>query len=852
MRKITHNRLHSLPDLPVTSALPQIRQALDQFRRGVFCAPPGSGKTTVTPLALLNEPWLGDRTILLVEPRRLAARLTAYYMAEQLGEKVGSTVGYQVRFDRKISGDTRIEVITEGILIRRLQQDIGLEKTGLILFDEFHERSLESDLALALCLDVADSLRDDLRLLVMSATIDPEPVSRLLGGAPIITCEGTMFPVEVVSKPPPPELDSSRSDHVAINVARAVRMALEKKEGDILAFLPGAAEIRQAARKLETLQGDDVVLLPLYGNLSLAEQSRAVRPDPQKRRRVILATTIAETSITIEGISTVIDCGWKRVPRFDPNSGLTRLATVRISKASAAQRQGRAGRLGPGICYRLWGSGVEHGLREYDRPEILEADLAGPVLQLARWGSCEPDDFKWLDPPPRGAFSQAVSLLKQLGALGRENHITEQGRKMAELPLHPRLACMILNARYAGARKQACDIAALLSERDILKDRDRSVDIGDRLHALDVYRQEGAAAARSLGADGRTCRRINDISRQLVDLVRAGPSGSEDKVAPGLLLAHAFPDRIGGQRKGSSLRYKLTSGRGAVLPGHDRIAAFPFIVVAAMDAGKRDGHIYLGAPVSRQDLFEQFGDHLDRVEDISWNGGTGSVSARTRTMLGDLVLDEKPLAEPDPEAVQAALLEGIRSVGLDILPWTRKARLLQARVNCIAHWQPEEEWPDLGEEYLLETLEEWLGPFLQSVGNREQLQGLNMEQILASRLDWDQASRLDRDAPTHIRVPSGSRIKLQYSEGEPPVLAVRLQEMFGLADTPTICRGRVPVLLHLLSPAQRPLQVTSDLKGFWDGSYHEVKKEMKGRYPKHYWPDNPWEATPTRRVKPKK
>ena len=840
-------------DLPVSLVLPELRQHLRSGRGAVLCAPPGSGKTTVTPLVLRDESWLGGRTILLVEPRRLAARLAAVYMAEHLGEEAGGTVGYQVRFDRRITAATRIEVVTEGILLRRLQQDPELTGVRLVIFDEFHERSLEGDFALALCLEVRAALREDLRLLVMSATLDPAPVSRLLGNAPVVTCGTTLYPVAVVHLPPPARMDSSRGDHLAAGVAAAVRRALAEQPGDILAFLPGAGEIRQAQELLGPLaRAENLALLPLFGELSLAEQGRAVRPDPQGRRRVILATTIAETSITIEGVSAVVDCGWKRAPRFDPNCGLTRLATVRISRASAAQRQGRAGRLGPGVCYRLWGSSVEHGLQPFDRPEILEADLAGLALHLASWGSGDPEQLAWLDPPPRGALAQARALLIRLGALDANHLITPSGRAMAMLPLHPRLARILLQGEQQGCGLLACDLTALLSERDLLRGREHSVDIGDRLHLLREFRTNGAGAVRPFSVDPGACRRVEQVSSQLRRLLTGPGSREAGECSVGALLAVAFPDRLACRRPGSGSSYKLTSGRGAGLAPHDPLSNSPFLVIADLDAGQRDGRVFLAAPLTRQEIFDLFADFLAQEDDVVWDEKAGAVTARRLVRLDALVIEERSLPDPDPEAVRTALLAAIRRAGLEILPWSDEARSVQERVQCLAIWQPGEQWPDLSDVHLCATIADWLGPYLAGIRNREGLRRLKMTEILRGLLAWPLQQKLDQDAPTHIQVPSGSKIRLRYTAGEPPVLAVRLQEMFGLADTPTVCGGTVPVTLHLLSPARRPLQVTSDLRGFWDGSYHQVKKEMKGRYPKHPWPDDPWQAQPTARAKPKR
>ncbi|MHB1351425.1 MAG: ATP-dependent helicase HrpB [Desulfobulbaceae bacterium] len=840
-------------ELPVSRVLPELRQHLGTGRGAVLCAPTGSGKTTLTPLALRDEPWLAGRTIILVEPRRLAARLAAVYMAELLGEEAGRTVGYQVRFDRRIGRDTRIEVVTEGILLRRLQQDPELAGVGLIIFDEFHERSLEGDFALALSLEVRAALREDLRLLVMSATLDPVPVSRLLGEAPVVTCGTTLFPVTVLHLPPPVQAAGSRPDHLARNVASAVRRALTEQVGDILVFLPGAGEIRRTLDELAPLsRTDGPVLLPLYGELSLAEQARAVRPEPSGRRRVILATTIAETSITIEGIRTVIDCGWKRVPRFDPNCGLTRLATVRISLASATQRQGRAGRLGPGVCYRLWDRGVEQGLPPFDRPEILEADLAGLALHLAAWGSVDPAELSWLDPPPPAALAQARTLLVGLGALERRLRITATGRAMAALPVHPRLARLLLEGQRLGCGLLAGDLAALLSERDLLRSGDHSVDIGDRLHLLREFRVRGTGAVRPFGVDPGACRRVEQVSRQLCQALPGSPSAQVGECSVGTLLAVAFPDRLARRRSASGCSYKLASGRGACLAPHDPLSASPFLVIADLDAGRQDGRVFLAAPLTRGEVFAAFGDALIEEDEVVWDEKAGAVTARRLTRVDALVIDELPQAKPDPEAVRTVLLEAIRQEGLAMLPWNEEALSLRERVQCLADWQPGEHWPDLSEAHLRESIAEWLSPYLTGIRSREQLRSLKMAEILRNLLDWRQQQRLEQDAPTHIQVPSGSRIRLRYAAGEPPVLAVRLQEMFGLADTPTVCGGRVPVVLHLLSPARRPLQVTSDLRGFWDTSYHQVKKEMKGRYPKHPWPDDPWQAPPTARAKPRK
>ena len=823
----------------------------------VLSAPPGSGKTTVAPLALLAEPWLAGRTILMLEPRRLAAKLAAAFMARQLGEEVGQTVGYRVRFEAKVSPATRVEVVTEGVLTRRMQDDPELAGVGLVIFDEFHERSLQADLALALCLDVLSGLRNDLKLLIMSATLDIGAISRLLDNAPVVMGHGQSYPVGVeycrtVQLPQPLPRE------IAKQMAAAIHRTLHEQPGDILAFLPGAAEIRYTEALLASaLVPGEIVIHPLYGDLSLAAQTAAVQPDPKGRRRIILATPIAETSLTIEGIHTVVDSGWKRSPQFDPNSGLSRLTTQRISRASATQRAGRAGRLGPGHCYRLWSEGEDHGLKPFDPPEILTADLSQLVLELARWGVHTPEGLRWLDPPSAGHFSQAQSVLLALGALDQQGRITPLGKKMAELPTHPRLGHMLLAAAEHGATALACDLAALLSERDISKGRDRSADIEDRLHALAAFRSEGPAAAKSLEADTDGCRRVIQTSRQLLEHLpkparHKGGKAAKSTATAGELLALAFPDRIGQQRGEGRGQYKLTSGRGAVLPAHDRLAAHEYLAVAELDAGKIEGRIFLAAPIAKEALLILFAHRLQREDKVSWEEQNGTVKSQRILRLGELVLEAASLAKSSSEAVLAALLSGLRSLGLAALPWSDKARDLQARMESLRFWQPEAGWPEVSESFLLENLDQWLAPYLTGMRSAEQLKKLDLFAILAARLDWQQQSRLEREAPTHLTVPSGSKVRLRYTPGEPPVLAVRLQEMFGLADTPRICNNTVPVLLHLLSPAQRPMQITQDLRGFWEGAYHEVKKELRGRYPKHHWPDDPWQAQPTSRIKPRK
>ncbi len=836
--------------LPIDPLLPQLRDTLADHPSLVLEAPPGAGKTTRVPLALLDEqqsPWLAGKTIIMLEPRRLAARNAALYMAAELGEQAGERVGYRVRFDSRVGPATRIEVVTEGILTRRLQQDPELEGVGLVIFDEFHERNLHSDLALALCLDAQQGLREDLKILVMSATLDGERVARLLD-APVLRSEGRSYPVAERYLPREPQ---GRIPEVA---AAAVKRALNEEPGDILLFLPGAGEIR---RTLDLLKGEPACvgtdLYPLYGDLPHSEQERAIAPSPVGRRKVVLTTNIAETSLTIEGVRVVIDSGWQRIPRFEPRSGLTRLETVRVSRASATQRTGRAGRLEPGVCYRLWSETTQTGLVPYNNPEIIEADLAPLALELAQWGVSDAAALNWLDAPPSAAFNQAQQLLQQLGALDGQRRITADGRAMVRLPLHPRLAHMLVRAEGIGLGALACDIAALLSERDILRgvEGEGRCDFALRLEALRAHRSGGR---RAYGVDSKACRAVEQAAKQWRRLLKVEGDNSEvEESEVGELLALAYPDRVARQREAGSGRYLLANGRGAALPQECPPAA-EFIVAAALDAGyKGEGRIFSAAPVTLSQLESLFAEQLAWREEVMWDERNGAVVARQVRGLGALVLEEGKLASPDSEAIAQAMLEGIRQMGLDALPWDEECRQLQARVCSLHAWLPDDDWPDLGDEALLDTLEEWLAPWLNGISRRDHLKRLDLRAALLATLGWERQQELDRLAPTHLQVPSGSRKKLQYSiDGAPPVLAVKLQELFGLAETPAVAHGQVAVMLHLLSPAQRPLQVTQDLVSFWHNTYPEVKKEMKGRYPKHPWPDDPWSAEATSRAKPRR
>lgn len=841
--------------LPINEVLPQLRAELAVRLLVVLQAPPGAGKTTIVPPALLDAPWLAGRRILLLEPRRLAARAAAARMAEAFGEAVGETVGFRIRFESKVSARTRIEVLTEGILTRRLQSDPALEDVGLVIFDEFHERHLQTDLGLALTLDSQRVLRPDLKVLIMSATLAAAETAQRLEAAPV-TSAGRAFPVDVHYAAREPD------EPLPERAARAVRTALAAHAGDVLVFLPGAGEIRRAQSLLENVDAD---VYPLYGDLPWEQQERVLRsaagadrgaPDgnsaqgaPQRRRRVVLATPIAETSLTVEGVRTVIDVGYARVPHFDPASGLSRLMTVRVARASADQRAGRAGRLGPGVCYRLWTENVHRGLLAQPLPEIKTADLSGFLLDLAQWGVKDPASLTWLDPPPPAALAQARELLFDLGAIDTKGSITSLGREMARLPLHPRLAHLVVVAAQRGSADMACDMAALLSERDLYSGAGRyTVDLSERLEALAAFRAAGRAGARQLGADPAVCARVERASRQWRRLVRAAKPKSDAYTDTGTLLALAYPDRVAGRRDAEGGRYLLAGGRGVRLPEYESRLRAPYLAVAHVDAGTGEGVIHLAAAVTVDAIRDVLAGRIATQDVVRWDEQSETVVARREERLGKLLLESRVPAQAPGERVRAAMLDGVRRLGIGALPWTPEARAWQARVLSLRAWFPEQAWPDVSDAALATTLDTWLEPHLDGCSRREHLARLDMLSMLRAHLDADAARRLHQGAPTHVTVPSGSRVALAYRPGEAPVLAVKLQEMFGATDTPRVGFGRIPVMLHLLSPARRPVQVTQDLRGFWERTYAEVRKELKGRYPKHPWPADPLQASPSARA----
>ncbi|HEY3367263.1 MAG TPA: ATP-dependent helicase HrpB [Symbiobacteriaceae bacterium] len=819
--------------LPIDPVLPLLADALRSRTGAVLVAPPGAGKTTRVPLALLDEPWLGGRRILMLEPRRLAARAAARYMAAMLGEQVGQMVGYRVRLDTKVGPGTRIEVITEGVLTRLLQADPALEGVGLVIFDEFHERSLHADLGLALCLQSRAVLREDLRLLVMSATLDAAPVAALLDDAPVLTSEGRSFPVETRY------LDRPAEGRIEPAVVRTILDALAGDDGDLLVFLPGEAEIRRVAARLGEPAG--VTVAPLYGNLPQEAQDRAILPAPPGERKVVLATSIAETSLTVEGVTVIIDSGLMRVPRFSPRTGMTRLVTLPVSRSSADQRRGRAGRLGPGVCYRLWTEAADRGLVPRATPEILEADLVPLALELAAWGVAEPAELLWLDPPPAAAVAQARELLVELGALN-QGAITPHGRRMAELGLHPRLAHMILKAIPLGLGALACELAALLGERDVFRGDNRVPDADLRPRVLALRGSGGHTV------DPAALRRIRTEAGHLQREFGIRPGAGDDDVdACGILLAFAYPDRIAGKRTAG--RFLLRNGRGAAFTEAQPLWDAPYLVAAELDDQGPESRIFLAAPVLLDDLERHCGEQIEPEDLIAWDRTAQAVRARRRERLGALVLKDAPLQDPDPEGARAALLGGIAGEGLEILPWTRSARQLQQRLIFMHDHDPS--FPDVSDEALTGTLAVWLGPHLYGLKSRDDLQRLPLVEILEALLSREQRRELESSAPTHVTVPSGSRIPIDYNDPAAPVLAVRLQEVFGLRETPAVLRGRVPLTMHLLSPAHRPVQVTRDLASFWRNAYFEVRKDLRGRYPKHYWPDDPLTAPPTNRTRPR-
>ncbi|MCR6639216.1 MAG: ATP-dependent helicase HrpB [Sporocytophaga sp.] len=825
----------SLTDLPIQEIIPDIKDKLNLFPTLILQAPPGAGKSTVLPLALYNEPWLKGKKILMLEPRKLAARAVASRMAQHLDEEVGKTVGYRVRFDNKVSKDTRIEVLTEGILTRMIQQDNALDNVGLVIFDEFHERSLHADLALALCREVQTVLREDLRILIMSATLNSDQLSSLLDNAPILSSSGRQHPVTVNYLSPDNDLS------IPQQIAKAVRKVVSMHDdGDILVFLPGTGEI---LKTLDLLSEDQrgIRILPLYGDLPLQKQQEALSPDPSGYRKIILATSIAETSLTIEGIKIVVDSGFSRAPKFDPKTGLTKLETIPVTKDAADQRAGRAGRLGPGICYRLWAQPSHQYLQDQRTPEILEADLSPTMLELINWGARDINSLSFLTPPPQGAVKQAKELLKNIDAIDEQEKITERGKEIIKLPTHPRIAHLLIEGKHKGMLSLATDLAAILEERDPLR-KEAGSNMVIRIEALRRWRNKAYT-----DAEKNVLERIERIASSWRKTFNINIDNSAvEAVSVGELIADAYPERIAIKKDAANNSYRLANGRSARLGEFDPLNVENWLAIAHLDAGIGEGKIFLAAPVNPDNL-----DHLKKSKRaLGWDKNKGILIARNEIKIGEIIVSSSPLKNIPEDELSQMLSSVIKSEGKDLLLWSEETDELTARLMSLHLWRTTEPWPEMNRRYITDNAEEWVAPYLQNLRKKEDFKKLDIKGIISGIVPWDLFQRLDHLAPTHIKVPSGSLIKLQYKEdGAPPILAVRLQEVFGLLDSPAVNEGRNKVILHLLSPGYKPVQITQDLKSFWQNTYQEVRKELRMRYPKHHWPEDPWTAEAVRGVK---
>ncbi|WP_064712435.1 ATP-dependent helicase HrpB [Rhizobium bangladeshense] len=814
----------SLPELPVSHVLPAIGVALAEQKRAVLSAPPGAGKTTLVPLYLLHQAWRGDGKIILLEPRRLAARAAASRMASLLGEQVGETVGYRMRLDNRISAGTRIEVVTEGVFARMVLDDPELAGISAVIFDEFHERSLDADFGLALALDVQSALREDLRILVMSATLDVERVAALLQDPPVIESLGRSFPIDIRYQ------DRPGNERIDDAVTRAIIEAHANETGSILAFLPGQAEITRTAERLQRRFGPETLIAPLHGNLGQKEQDAAIRPAPTGTRKIVLATSIAETSITIDGVRIVIDSGLQRLPVFEASTGITRLETVRVSRASADQRAGRAGRTAPGIAVRLWHQGQTAALPAFTPPQILSSDLSGLVLDLAHWGVQDPRSLAFVDQPPETTLKEARVLLGQLGALDKDGALTSRGKVMRDLALPPRLAAMVVSAGESGHARDAASIAVLLTEQGL---GGTSLDIEERLRRFKAERGERAEASRRLAA-----RLASGLDR----------SAATAPALAGQLLLHAFPDRIALQRGGRG-RFVMANGRGAELPETERLAGSQMLVIADLTGRAAQARILAAAEVTRGDIEAELPGEIKTDDQIFFDRQSRQVRARRATRLGAIVFDETPLPRPSGAAVTRALMEGVREIGLDQLAFSKDAIQLRERIGFL-HRTIGDPWPDVSDTALLSRMEDWFAPFQEDARSLSEISAAGLSNGLMSLVPHELQRDLSRLAPTHFEAPTGQRHPIQY-EGEEPVLTIRVQELFGLRQHPAIAGGRLPLLLELTSPAHRPIQTTRDLPGFWAGSWKDVRAEMRGRYPRHPWPERPEEALPTTRAKPR-
>lgn len=814
--------------LPIDAVLDDLSRTLEAHNAAVLVAPPGAGKTTRVPLALLDASWAKGKKIIVLEPRRIAARASADRMARSLGERAGETVGYRVRFGSKISRATRIEVVTEGIFTRQILDDPELSGVAAILFDEFHERSLDADLGLALARDAQLGLREDLRILVMSATLDGARVAKLLGEAPVIESEGRAFPVETRY------LGRKADAPIERQMADAIASALRADSGSVLAFLPGAAEIRRTQNFLaERVQDAGIEIVPLFGALDAAVQDRAIAPASKGTRKVVLATSIAETSLTIEGVRIVVDSGLARVPRYEPDIGLTRLETVRAARAAVDQRRGRAGRTEPGVCYRLWDEPQTASLAAYTQPEILSADLSSLVLDLAQWGVADPSALPFLDPPPAPAWKEAKSLLSELNALDRDGRITAEGKSLRALALPPRLARMIVDSHRAGAGEDAAEIAAILTERGL------GGDSADLEHRRDQFRRDRSPRAAS----------ARDLARRWASQVAASEkAGQQEDLSTGLMLAYAFPDRVARNRGNGS--FVLANGRGAAVEQTSSLARVPYIAIGEMTGTAASGRILLAAQIAEEDIERHFAEHIDTADEIFFDRGAMALRARRKRVLHAITLSEATLAVSPSEDTARIFADALIDAGLDRLPWSKAAKQWRDRVMFLRKAEGDS-WPDLSDDGLIARRDDWLVPALYDKIALKDISAGDLSDALMALLPWEMRARLDREAPTHFEAPTGSVLAIDYEAEQGPTIAVRLQELFGLNTHPSIAAGKVPLVLELLSPAQRPVQVTRDLPGFWRGSYAAVRSDMRGRYPRHPWPEDPASALPTRRVKPR-
>ncbi len=830
-----------LLNYPISTVLDSLQESLANGHT-VLKSPTGSGKTTIAPIALLDQDWLEGKVIYMLEPRRVAARAAAYRISSLLGERVGQTAGYITRYSKKISADTKIFIVTEGVFLKTIQNDQELSNIGLVIFDEYHERSLIADLCLALCLDLA-ILREDIRLLVMSATLDSEKLAKLLGNARIVESAGKSFPVSVIYKPP-----VTKFTPLSMSVTSAISYGLVNYDGDILVFLPGIREIKAVERELNTI-GHNAKILPLYGDLPIEQQDKILAPKQNNQRRVVLATPVAETSLTVDGVRCIVDSGLHKHPLYNPKSGLTSLVTSKISRASAEQRRGRAGRQKSGMCIRLWDEKVQHSLLAFTPPEIGNADLTSLVLELSNWGVNDAKQLKWLDPPGKGAWKKAVKILTQLNALNKNGQITDIGRELRKFPLHPRLSHMLIRATELSLGLTGCYLAGLLSERDLFHGHDNSIDIRDRIKALAAFSNRSLIHSQRKNLNAQVCKQILQQVEQWRKKLGISQTETITPEETGNLLCFCYPDRIAIQRSQKDSTFQLANGRQARITAQDSLNNSPMIVASKVDVRGGNGKIFLAAPITLKELENNHPHLISTSDHIRWEKKELAVQARRDSCIGLARISSKPISLKDKDAALTILMEGIQKAGSEVLPWSKSSRELQARLQTLFN-HDQNNWQDFSDESLMQDLA-WLEPFCYGFTKAQHLRNIDFQSALLSKLSYNKQQQLHNLVPTHTKVPSGSNIRITYHLGAEPTLAIRLQEVFGMRETPTICGGSLPLTLHLLSPARRPMQITKDLKSFWQRTYPEIKKELAGRYPKHYWPDNPLAAQATSKTKRK-